>query len=441
MKLYNNKFINIINSDLPNIEKKGNIAKVTKLEPTIEEYNEVIKVIKKFIEDKKRIVYGGKCWEALLQNKDSELFFYDKYDMSDYEFYSFEPIKDLKDLCDILHEKGFKYVEGANAQHDETFKIRVNYYEYCDISYIPKIIYAKMPKIKIDNSYYANFNFIIIDILRIFNDPLSSYWRIEKNGRRAFELFKHYSLVLKYNFTKQNYDDNILDYIRKELIIGSKLIVVGYYAYNYYKYLALDKSEELYVPYYDVISTNFVNDIDNIYQKLSKKFPEIKKEEYHPFYQFTGRKISFVYKDKQILNIYNNNDKCIPYKFLEKKNINIGSYNIVLMYLLINSLYYIIYENKEKDNIDFLIKNLIEYRNDYLSKNNNTPLDDTPFQEFFIQCLGDTYNTQIRFFKSMDKRNTKYFQKNRIGRYHPGITKDFDPTKFNFQNTAGRIKS
>ena len=56
MKLYNNEFINIINSDLPNIQKKGNIAKVTKLEPTIEEYNKVIKVIKKFIEDKKRII-------------------------------------------------------------------------------------------------------------------------------------------------------------------------------------------------------------------------------------------------------------------------------------------------------------------------------------------------------------------------------------------------
>ena len=41
MKLYNDKFINIINSDLPNIEKKGNIAKVTKVEPTLDEYNNI----------------------------------------------------------------------------------------------------------------------------------------------------------------------------------------------------------------------------------------------------------------------------------------------------------------------------------------------------------------------------------------------------------------
>ena len=52
-----------------------------------------------------------------------------------------------------------------------------------------------------------------------------------------------------------------------------------------------------------------------------------------------------------------------------------------------------------KKNIDYLIQNLIQYRNDYLLKNNKNPLDETPFQEFFIQCLGETHNTQIRFLK------------------------------------------
>ena len=154
--------------------------------------------------------------------------------MSDYEFYSYEPLKDMKELCDIL-AKDFNFVEGANAQHDETFKIRVNYFEYCDISYIPKIIYNKMPKIKIDDYYYAGFNFIIIDILRIFNDPLSSYWRIEKNGKRALMLFEYYKINLKENFKKINVNDNILNYIRKNIIIGSKLICLGYYSVSYYK--------------------------------------------------------------------------------------------------------------------------------------------------------------------------------------------------------------
>ena len=133
-------------------------------------------------------------------------------------------------------------------------------------------------------------------------------------------------------FNKLTYNNKINDYIRKEIIIGSKLIVLGYYAFNYYKYKSLNKSEDLYVPYYDVISTNYVNDVDNIFNNLKKNFkdkPLIK--DYHPFYQFTGKKTSFMYNDKVVLNIYNNNERCIPYKYIEPK---------ILMSLLIAQSYY-----------------------------------------------------------------------------------------------------
>ena len=73
-------------------------------------------------------------------------------------------------------------------------------------------------------------------------------------------------------------------------------------------------------------------------------------------------------------------------------------------------------------------------------KNNKLPLDNTPFQEFIIQCMGETYNFQVRFFKKMDKRNKKYFKKIKFGRYHPG-DENFDPTKFNYDNTSGNIKN
>ena len=69
MKLYNENFLKNIDLNLEDIEKKGNIAKAKYLEPNIEEYNDVIKIIIKYIEDNNRIVYGGKCWEALLKKK------------------------------------------------------------------------------------------------------------------------------------------------------------------------------------------------------------------------------------------------------------------------------------------------------------------------------------------------------------------------------------
>ena len=62
MKLYSKEFINTINKELPNIQKKGNTAKVKNLEPTIDEYKQVIKIIIKFIEDK---IKNYLWWEML----------------------------------------------------------------------------------------------------------------------------------------------------------------------------------------------------------------------------------------------------------------------------------------------------------------------------------------------------------------------------------------
>ena len=443
MKLYNEKYLNIINDNLENIELKGEKERVAKLEPKKKEYDEVSLVILKYIEEKKRIIYGGKCWEALLQFKNKNEKIYNEYAMSDFEFYSFEPLVDMKELCDLLHDKGFKYVEGFNAQHEETYKVRVNYLEYCDITYMPKIIYSKMPKIKINNIFYSGFNFVVVDILRMFNDPLSSYWRITKNGKRALKLFKYYSLNLnpKFNIIDYNKEKNILDFIRKKIIIDSKLIVIGYFAFEYFKQKNNKDLGDLYVPYYEVISDDIINFTDNVCNILKQNFNNIIKKEYRPFFQFLDKKFSFFYNNKKILTIYGNNNYCVPYIYLEKKNINIGSYNVVLMYLIINSIYYDIYINKEKNNIDFLIKNLIENRNLFLNSNNKPPLDNTPFEEFFVNCIGNTFNSQIRFFQIMDKRNTKYDRKNMMKqRYHPDVSKKFDFSKYNFNNTSGREK-
>ena len=437
MKLYDLKSIEIINDNLKNIEDKGKKGKALKLKPNIMEYNNVIKIILEYIKKKKRIIYGGKCWEALLKKKNPKVGFYSEYEMPDYEFYSPQPINDIIELCDLLYKKGYKYVTGVDAQHEETYKLQVNYIEYCDISYMPKYIYNNMKTININGLLYPTFNFILIDILRIFNDPITSYWRMGKNGKRALELFKYYDINLDGKFIKINNDNIILDYIRKDILVNSKLIVIGYYAFNYFKYISLSEKEELYSPYYDVITNNYKEDINNIFNKLKEKFSNIEKIEYHPFYQFTGKRTSFIYNNKVILNIYENNNRCIPYKNLEKKNIKIGSFNIVFMYLLINNLYLRINKNSEKQNIDYMIKNLIDYKKKYLDKNNKTVLDNTPFQDFFTECIGDTYDTHTRHFAKLDNRNTQYVKRNRM-RYQPDNPKNKEAfLKISFSNTSG----
>ena len=108
-----------------------------------------------------------------------------------------------------------------------------------------------------------------------------------KKFSKANTLLSHYPLDTRGKFTPTKIDDStqrMLDFVRKNIIIGSKLLVFGYYGYQYYKYKGNNKKEELYVPYYDVISTNLVEDtkIKETLQNFESKLVE----EYHPFFHF-----------------------------------------------------------------------------------------------------------------------------------------------------------
>ena len=145
-------------------------------------------------------------------------------------------------------------------------------------------------------------------LLRQYNDPMTSYWRVKKNLLRANILLSHYPLETKGKFIKHKIDEStqrMLDFVRKDIIIGSKLLVFGYYAYQYYIYKSNnDKKEELYVPYYDVISTNMSEDVRNAYEKIKAFNENITIEEYHPFFQFIDKRVSFLHNGKIIFNTY-----------------------------------------------------------------------------------------------------------------------------------------
>lgn len=415
------------------------------LEPSLDEYKQVMKIILDFITINRRIIYGGYGWNELIIRKKPEdrIYSIDKIEQPDIEFYSFKPIHDLVFLCNELNDKGFKFVRAESAQHHETYSIFVNQLGYCDITYMPKFIFDKMPIMKVNNLNISHPKFILIDIMRQYNDPMTSYWRLKKNLLRANTLLTHYPLETRGKFTKFKIDDSkqrILDFIRKNIIIGSKLLVFGYYGYNYYKFKGNDKKEELYVPYYDVISTNLIEDVVKIKETLQNYESSIEIEEYHKFFQFLDNKISFKFRDNIVLNIYGNNEMCIPYYFLEKKKINIVTFPYMIQTLLIKHIYYHINNNKlESQNFDYLLEDIIKIRNNYLKKHKKTILDNTPFQEFRIECMGKTTEPNRKFRLSVAE---KLMKKERIKfRYDPNLDKNLNPDKMIFDNTSGNINN
>ena len=139
--MYRQKEIEEIMKNIDKLEDTAKEIQLNTYEPTIMERRNVYSEIIKYIKAKNRIVYGGYAQNELIRVKNKEDVFYREIDVADIEFYSPNPISDMIDLCDILHNKKFKHIDGKEGVHNETYKIFVNFENYCDISYIPKNIY------------------------------------------------------------------------------------------------------------------------------------------------------------------------------------------------------------------------------------------------------------------------------------------------------------
>jgi hypothetical protein len=402
--MYRKKDFETINLNIDKIKTDAIVEYKKNYEPTITEQVTVYNSIKKFIITNKRIVYGGVAQNLLIKNKNPKDTFYTEIDgvyynwpdLADIEFYSPVPLEDIYNLTNYLLNLGFKYIEAKEGVHPETFKIFVNFINYCDITYMPKYIYYNLPTIIIENIVCTNKLFMLIDAYRVITDPLTSYWRLDKSIIRFQKILSYYPFninLLKNNkeiedIIKPTKDTNIMLYIRKKLIHNSNLVVVGFYAYNYYISKINKKAILNNFPYYEVISNNLKNDSKIIYNILKKKY-SLTIKEYYPFFQFLDRRIEYYHNNKLILVLYGNNSRCTVYRYSLKKKTYFGTFNLILMYFLINYFYNIINKMYKKSKLYLILLIKLWYnRNLYLSKYNITVFDSSPFQDFTLKCHG-----------------------------------------------------
>jgi hypothetical protein len=143
----------------------------------------------------------------------------------------------------MFYNLGYSDVIGQEAQHEGTYKIFVNSVETCDISYVPKNIYNKIPFIEIDGYVYAHPHWAMIDYLRIFTDPMTSWeQKLEKRFRRLYLLQKHYPIYqtkkptsFTFKETEKKEMISVINKIYRFCIDRPSIIVSGAYALNYFK--------------------------------------------------------------------------------------------------------------------------------------------------------------------------------------------------------------
>ena len=441
--MYSDKNLKKVKENIKDIEEKAEIVfRKNHFEPSLKEVQEVNEIIIKFLKNKKKIIYGGYAQNQLILNKNKDDGFYKETDLADIEFYSYEPVKDLVELTDLIHKEGYLNTQGKSGVHEGTYNLFSNFHGYCDITYMPKNVYNRCPTIKIDNLIYTDPHFMLVDAFRVYTDLLTSNFRLSKTFNRFTKLHQYYEFDDNYKFNKIVYKSNIKDldkiqiYIRQNIIHKSKLIVVGFYAFNYYvKKTNLNKYDIKNIPYYQLISDDYENDCKKIYKILTKKYKKITVKEYYPFFQFFDKRIEFLYNNEVILKVYGNNERCIPYRESEKKNTLFGTFQLIIMYLLIDYNYSIINKNnKDKETFMSMIVQLYDARNNFLENNNLDVLDDSPFKEFVLKCIGLPV-------EQMRKHRVNLVKKKKTGRrgffYHPKDGVKIKLPNFNYDNQSG----
>lgn len=468
MALYKQGDIELLSENWSKIMENVEHERHALLEPTLTEMKEVHEIILEFVRNNKRKIYGGFALNLLVKDKNKKDAIYKDNKVPDVDFYSPDPIGDLIKLCNILHEKGYKAVAGREAMHQETYSLSVNYMLYCDLSYVPRNIYNKMPFVEIDGLILIHPHFMFIDYLRMMTDPLISYWRFEgdlKSYRRFFLLQKHYIFPkAKTEIKIKDISPTIqiaLDMIFQFLINRDSVIITGLYAYNYYLYESkiLDSENNnmslIKVPYYEFISSDYRVDYFALLNHLKSNviIPQdrLTSIEFYPFFQFTGHSVEMYIDSQLICRIYNNNKKCFPYLDLPAIKFNISAnsvekhkkYTVRMCTFPIALLYGLISIMRARTNDDIngknlyyiFVGNLLVSRNFYFEKYNKNYLDDTPFREFVVKCIGETIQPDRQrrlLIESRKKKNKRY-----TFTYEPSDGIKEPGTHYEFANSSG----
>ena len=445
--MYNKKQLKDIDDNLKNVVNESmKIYLKNFKEPSLDEFENVKKDILDFIKENKLVVYGGYAQNKLIGMKNKEDQFYNEFSMADVEVYSSSPIKDSMNMGNMLFNKKYKHVQVKEGVHNETYKVFCNFENYADISYIDEKILKNMPIIEIEGIRFTHPHFMIVDAFRVYTDLLTSNFRLEKTLNRFNVLAKHYPFDLekKYNVKLPAISEDISSFIKKNIVQNSDFVVIGQHAFNYLAKKIVDDKEKgsIILPdsYYELICKNLREDSKKVISLLKTKFKNVMYKRYHKFFQFFDELIEVYIDKKLVLKMYGNNDRCIVYKYSEKKLTKYATFQLLILYLLANFMRSYVNKNKiEEENSMSMITEIYRLRNRFFENNSITIFDESPFQEFTTDCIGIPFD-QMR--ESFEQGAKKKEQGKRMKFVYNPSGKEVTSPNYIFKNHSGdEIKS
>jgi hypothetical protein len=348
------------------IDKIIKEIEVKKLKNVYNEYNDVIKLISKFIIKKKLILYGGFVINLILPNK---LRFYKDYTINDFDCLSKNPLKDSIELANIIKMKGYTYIKIKKAKHQGTYRVYVYGKQIFDISIIKSNIYDNLLKYsKKEKKKLIHFKdkYKIIPLPIIKKNLYYELSRPEQSGYRWEKIYERLNILnttyptellnIKYTCIKipSIYDkltNSILQYVKK-----SKNPIIDSFALKLYKKLNINCCGRIndYSKYITILSTDYdktKNDIINIIKKSKINNYDIDINNYidKENILYTYYDINIINKDDNtifnLINIINVKNECFSINNTNTNlnNYTIGSLDTILYFLYTTYIYNTIY--------------------------------------------------------------------------------------------------
>lgn len=170
-------------------------------------------IVRKFIIDRKLIIFGGLAIDYALRLKGSSIY-YDG-ELPDYDCISNRNVDDAYDLGEILNAKGFENVRVIRAKHVETMRVRVNLITVADIGYIPTKYFKQYKYIVYNQLHILHPDIQRLDLHKAFCFPLNNapmediFHRWNKDLHR-FNLYEKYypikEIQCNYNCIEYKYE-------------------------------------------------------------------------------------------------------------------------------------------------------------------------------------------------------------------------------------------
>jgi len=392
------------------IDKIIREIEVKKLKNVYHEYNDVIKLISKFIIKKKLILYGGFVINVILPQK---LRFYKDYTINDFDCLSKNPLNDSIELSKIIKSKGYSYIKIKKAKHTGTYRVFVYGKQIFDISIVKSNIYDNLLKYskkerKSLKYYKDKYNIIPLPIIK--KNLYYELSRPEQSGYRWEKIYERLNLInkiypspvvdVKYECVRiqapySGLVNNILNYIKK-----MKNPIIDSFALKIYKGLTVNccgRINEL-SKYITILSMDYEktkNDIIKIIKDCDLSNHRIDSVNF-----IDKDNILYTYYDIKLINNENNtifnliniiNVKNECFSINTQKGYTVGSLDTILYYLYTTSIYYTIYTSDPVITIEKLYY-INEFEN-YISTNIHNDI----LKRLKSSCYGKiNYNEEIK---------------------------------------------